>query len=65
VRVVFGGFFVVFVDMDFGSFSEDGCGEFAEKDPTGRYVRVWILVIFFSFSTSKNRAFCNFNLWFC
>ncbi|XP_011026813.1 PREDICTED: serine/threonine-protein kinase WNK8 isoform X3 [Populus euphratica] len=25
--------------MDFGSLSEDGCGEFAEKDPTGRYVR--------------------------
>nr|TKR97652.1 serine/threonine-protein kinase WNK8 isoform X3 [Populus alba] len=25
--------------MDFGSLSEDSCGEFAEKDPTGRYVR--------------------------
>ena len=61
MRVVLGGFFVVFVDMDFGSLSEDGCGEFAEKDPTGRYVRVWILVIFFfSFSTSKNRAFLQF-----
>jgi hypothetical protein len=31
--------------MDFGSLSEDGGGVFAEKDPTGRYIRVWILVL--------------------
>ena len=28
------------VDMDFGSLSQDGGGVFAEKDPTGRYIRV-------------------------
>ena len=46
MRVFIGGFCVVFVDMDFGSLNEDGSGEFAERDPTGRYVRVWILVNF-------------------
>ena len=46
LRVFIGGFCVVFVDMDFGSLNEDVSGEFAEKDPTGRYVRVWILVNF-------------------
>ncbi|KAF9689185.1 hypothetical protein SADUNF_Sadunf01G0065400 [Salix dunnii] len=27
--------------MDFGSLNEDGSGEFAERDPTGRYVRLY------------------------